>query len=175
MAKLTERYLDAMVPPATGSRHVYDDEVTGFGVRHFAATKRHPKGLKTFILDDHGKRDKIGRHGVWTVLAAREEAKELRRRIDRGQDPFGEKRARKLAPTVADLAERYKLEHLPRKAEVVTARRLANDQEAHSATPWRAQGGRHSSRRHRGLAQGDLGDGSPYTGQPRRIGSLENV
>lgn len=40
----------------------------------------------------------------------------MRRRIDRGEDPASEKRERREAPTVADLAERYRREHLPKKA-----------------------------------------------------------
>jgi integrase len=41
----------------------------------------------------------------------------VRRRIDRGEDPASEKRASREAATVKDLADRYKREHLPKKAE----------------------------------------------------------
>jgi integrase len=47
--------------------------------------------------------------------AARERAKELRRLIDQGQDPAGDKRERREAPTIADLIARYTTEHLPTK------------------------------------------------------------
>jgi hypothetical protein len=50
--------------------------------------------------------------------AARAEAKELRRRIDRGEDPATERRERREAPTVKELSERYQREHLPRKAAI---------------------------------------------------------
>jgi integrase len=47
--------------------------------------------------------------------AARERGKELRRLIDQGQDPAGDKRERREAPTIADLIARYTTEHLPTK------------------------------------------------------------
>ena len=48
-------------------------------------------------------------------MAARAEAKDIRQRVDRGEDPAGDRRARREAPTLLELAERYKAEHLPRK------------------------------------------------------------
>jgi integrase len=52
---------------------------------------------------------RIGRY------AARERAKELRRLVDQGRNPAGEKRERREAPTIEDLVRRYCTDHLPRK------------------------------------------------------------
>src|SRR5712671_4672538 len=87
--------------------------VTGFGARV------HATGTKTFFLnyrlDGRERRYTIGQYPLWSVAAAREEAKELRKRVNRGDDPAGEKRARREAPTVQDLIDRYTGEHLPTK------------------------------------------------------------
>lgn len=125
--KLSERSVKAIEPPMTGAITIWDSETTGFGVRVFAPTSRHPQGARSFFINyrvgGRERRFKIGAYPEWSVEAARNEAKELRRRIDRGEDPASEKRERREAPTVADLAERYRAEHLPKKAE----RSQAND------------------------------------------------
>jgi integrase len=57
----------------------------------------------------------IGGTTTWTVRAARDRAKELRRLVDGGQDPMAVRHAERAAPTVNDLADRFAAEHLPRK------------------------------------------------------------
>ncbi len=120
--KLSEKSVKAIEPPATGAATVWDSEITGFGVRVFATTKRHPGGARSFFVnyrvDGRERRFTIGNFPAWTAEAARNEAKELRRRIDRGEDPADERRQRCEAPTVVDLAERYRQEHLPKKAAI---------------------------------------------------------
>lgn len=120
-AKLTEGFVAEAAPPATGSTLYYDTEITGFAVRVFAPTRRHPKGARSFVLNYFSggveRRIRIGRHPLWSAAAARKEAEGLRKQIDRGEDPAADKRARREAPTIADLAERYKAEHLPQKAQ----------------------------------------------------------
>jgi integrase len=119
--KLTEQTVRELEPPAKDSRKVYDTEITGFLVRVFAPTKRNPEGARSFALDYRingvEKRADIGAFGDWAVAAARAQAKELRRQVDRGGDPASEKRERRQAPDVRDLAERYRIEHLPSKAK----------------------------------------------------------
>jgi len=93
-----------------------DPKATGFGIRSYSG------GSKSFFIDyrlagRHG-RHTIGAFPRWSVEAAREEAIKLRREIDRGVDIAGDKRARRTAPTMKDLAERYIADHLPRKATV---------------------------------------------------------
>jgi hypothetical protein len=56
----------------------------------------------------------IGRWPEWSVTAARERAKELRRMIDEGQDPLAAKKGLREAPRVSDMIDRYIREHLPK-------------------------------------------------------------
>lgn len=76
--------------------------------------------MKSFFLnyryDGRECRHTIGAFPRWSVTAAREEARELRKLIDKGHNPAGEKRQRREAPTVQDLINRYLEQHLPRKS-----------------------------------------------------------
>jgi integrase len=119
--KLTEGLIRARKPPRRGSSLVWDNEVTGFALRVFAPSKAHPEGARTFLLsywiNGGERRFRIGSWPDWSVTAARAEAKAVRQRIDRGEDPANDRRERREAPTMLDLAERYKAEHLPRKSK----------------------------------------------------------
>ncbi len=90
-----------------------DPKATGFGVRGYLG------GGKSFFvdyrIDGRQRRITIGPFPRWSAEAARERAKELRKLIDRGQDPAGDKRQRREAPTVQDLIDRYVEDHLPKK------------------------------------------------------------
>jgi len=70
---------------------IFDEDVRGFSLRIFISGSRH------FTLDYRVKgrqrRFTIGRWPEWTVTAAREQAKALRRIIDDGGDPLGEREA----------------------------------------------------------------------------------
>lgn len=92
-------------PPATGQRFIFDDHrdaPRGFGLRITAA------GGKAFILkysvDGRERRKTIGEWPTWTLEAARAEARDLMRGIDKGHDPLEAKRRRREEPTVAELA-----------------------------------------------------------------------
>jgi integrase len=119
--RLTESFIKALKPPAHGSRLIYDPEVTGFVLRLFAPSRANPQGARTFVLtyrvNGTERRYRIGSWPDWSVTAARAEAKEIRQRVDRGEDPARERRERRAAPTMADLVDRYELEHLARKPE----------------------------------------------------------
>jgi integrase len=116
--KLTAGFIKSLTPPERGARLIWDSELTGFAIRVFAPTKAHPEGARTFLLsywlNGTERRFRIGSWPDWSVMAARAEAKETRQRVDRGEDPASQRRE---APTMADLAERYKSEHLPRKSK----------------------------------------------------------
>ena len=114
--KLTDTIVKSLPSPATGNRIEYDTEVKGFGCRVTAA------GARSFVLNyrTHGGRERrytIGSFPDWTASAARAEAKELKKRIDRGEDPLAEVEAKRAAPTVADMCERFEAEHLPRPGQ----------------------------------------------------------
>jgi integrase len=118
--KIDERAVKTTKAPAKGDNTIWDSEVKGFGLRVFAPTRRNPEGARSFFLNyrvaGRERRCTIGDFPVWSALAARNEAKALRKRIDQGEDPASQRREVREAPTVADLAERYRREHLPGKA-----------------------------------------------------------
>ena len=100
--------------PKKGNHITWDTAVGGFGIRITAG------GARAFVLDYRTKagrqrRITIGRFGDWTTGAARIRARELRRLVDIGADPLGDFEAARAAPTVAELADRFEREHLPRK------------------------------------------------------------
>jgi integrase len=119
--RLTEGFVKALKPPARGSRMVWDSQMTGFALRVFAPTRGHPEGARTFLvsywLNGTERRFRIGSWPDWSVMAARAEAKAIRQRVDRGEDPATARREWRAAATLSDLAERYKAEHLPRKSK----------------------------------------------------------
>jgi integrase len=113
--KLTDKLVRSLERPPTGNRITYDTEVRGFGIRITAA------GALAFILNYRRKLDHLERRLTlgsfpdWSVAAAREEAKRLKRDIDLGADPVGADRDQRAAPTVSDLCDRFEEEYLPRK------------------------------------------------------------
>src|SRR5262249_35931861 len=72
----------------------------------------------------------IGTWPSWSVEAARAEARDLKRGIEKGEDPQAQKRAAREAASVADLAERFVAEYLPAKREA-TRRDYQNIIERH--------------------------------------------
>jgi integrase len=119
--RITDKLIRGLAPPPSGNRIHYDTDIRGFGVRITAA------GAVSFVLNYYvHKRERrytIGQYPAWSVVAARREAEDLRKRIDRGEDPLARRIEDRDAPTVHDLFERYDAEHLPTKA----ARSAADD------------------------------------------------
>src|SRR5262249_33962361 len=114
--RLSDSIVKTLPAPAKGNRIFYDDLVKGFGCRVTAA------GSRAFILNyrTRGHRERrytIGSHPDWKVAGARAEAAELKKRIDRGEDPLADLEADRDAKTVADLCARYQEDHLPKKRE----------------------------------------------------------
>ena len=118
--RLTDKNVRNLAPPPKSklgkktNRITYDTEVAGLGCRVTTA------GARAFILNyrtraGRERRYTIGPVAEWSVGAARVEAKELKKQIDRGLDPLAEIRADREAPTMADLCQRFSEEYLPRK------------------------------------------------------------
>jgi integrase len=109
MPHLTDTLIRKLPAPPTGNRITKDDRVRGFGIRVTAA------GAKSFILNytiaGRERRMTIGEFPAWTTLAALEEAKRLKREVDRGIDPLEQRIAAREAPTVRDLAKRFLEDH----------------------------------------------------------------
>jgi integrase len=110
------RLTTSFVEKLAGVQMWWDDDpkATGFGIRTYRG------GGKSFFID-YRLNGRQGRHTIgpfprWSVSAARERARELRKQIDRGEDPAGNKRERRTAPTVSDLVDRYIADHLPKKS-----------------------------------------------------------
>ena len=95
--KLTDAICRKVAAPAKGNRIYYDGH--GFGLRVTAA------GARSFILsyrtsEGRARRLTIGDFGAWSLAAARAEAADLRRQIDQGGDPLGERQDERTAETV---------------------------------------------------------------------------
>jgi integrase len=112
--RLSDTLIRKALPPARGQALLWDTEVKGFALRITAG------GAKSFLLDYRAdgrqRRITLGAYPDWSVAAAREAAKRLKREVDHGRDPMGRRHADRTAPTMQDLWQRYELEHLPRKA-----------------------------------------------------------
>lgn len=111
--KLSGRAVPKIEPPAKGYRLVGDAEIPGFSVR---VTKN---GARAFVFQylsgGRTRRLTIGTWPAWSVTAAREKAKELRRRVESGEDPQAEKTAARDALTFAEIAALYLERHASKK------------------------------------------------------------
>jgi integrase len=112
--RLTDAIVKRLPPPATGKQITPDGEVAGFGIRVTA------NGARSYVLryTTRAGRERtytIGDASVWRTADARAKARELRREIEDGGDPLGAIEEERAAPTIADLVERFRAEHLPRK------------------------------------------------------------
>ena len=112
--RLTDIEIKRLASPKRDNRTTFDDAVKGFGIRIT------PTGARTFILayrrksDGKQRRYSIGAFGAWTTTQAREEAKRLKRVVDGGGDPAGEREDSRAAPNMADLCRRFEQDYIPR-------------------------------------------------------------
>jgi integrase len=107
---LTKRAVDALAPGV----FLWDRDLRRFGVKATAT------GTKVYIVQYRiGRRLRrytIGGHGSpWTPDLARKEALRLLALVASGIDPAAAKLAGRTAPTVRDLAERVRAEHLVKR------------------------------------------------------------
>ena len=114
MPRLTDQIVRKVLPPLHGQAMLWDDDLKGFGLR---ITKG---GARAFVLDyrAHGRQRRItiGSFPDWSVAAARETAKNLKREVDLGNDPMAERQEDRAALTMNDLWEKYQREHLAQKS-----------------------------------------------------------
>lgn len=112
--KLSEKLLRDAELLEGKSYQIFDTEILGL------AAKVQCSGTRTFTLDyrfaGRQRRMTIGRWPEWSVTAARERAKELRRMIDEGFDPLSQREDLREAPRIKDMIDRYIREHLPKLA-----------------------------------------------------------
>jgi integrase len=126
MAKLNEETVKALPVPPSGNRITYFSGALlqgqkapgGFGVRVTAA------GVRSFVLNysqrGHEHRLTIGQWPTWSALAAVKEARNLRQRIDRGEDPLAARR-KVTGSTINDMLDQFIAGHvLARKHRAAT-------------------------------------------------------
>ncbi len=86
----------------------------------------YPSGKKTYLVQYRaGRRTRritIGQHGVLTAEEARTQAKQLLGDVARGSDPSADKQAKRRAPTVAGLCDRFLEEYVDQHCKPTTAR-----------------------------------------------------
>src|SRR3954470_18178983 len=121
--KITKRAVDALDCGRGAEAVLWDQDLKGFGVRARAAAKSYILHYRSGTGRGAPLRKlTIGRHGSpWTPEAARGEAKRLLGIIEDGADPAADKIARREAPTIAELAERFLAEHAAAKRKGSTA------------------------------------------------------
>ena len=108
---LTTRFVEAL-PASDREIVVWDRELPGFGVRV------HPSGSKVYMVHKRSRgksrRVTIGRHGVWSLDAARREAGGIIASLKNGDTPArpGAENGSASGPTIAELAEQYMTEHV---------------------------------------------------------------
>jgi integrase len=115
MGKAVETKLNkAKIENLTGQDALYrvsDGEVRGL------VLQVTPAGIKSWVLRFYvnGRRvsHTLGRWPELTVAQARKLALEVQGKISQGEDPASTRRAEREAETVAELAKRFKKEHLP--------------------------------------------------------------
>ena len=118
-AKLTGRFAATVVP------------TSGKIDRYFDTDHRSPRGLLLRVTPAGGrtwavryrvrdtKREReitIGDVKSWPIAEARKEGHRLRREIDAGGDPLGERETKRQAATVSQVWDRFASEQLPRRA-----------------------------------------------------------
>jgi hypothetical protein len=113
-AHLTERSVKGLQPKYKNII-VYDEEVVGFGVRITSGGTR--AFILTYRIEARERRLTIGAWPDWSVTAAREEAKRLKREIDQGRDPMAERDEARESPNVRQLIDRYLEAHAAKLAK----------------------------------------------------------
>ena len=118
---LTTRIVEAL-PVSDRETVTWDRELPGFGVRV------HPSGSKVYMVHKRSggksRRVTIGRHGVWSLDAARREAGGIIASMKNGETPSrpGAENGSASGPTIAELAEQYMAGHVAVRCKPTTAR-----------------------------------------------------
>jgi len=107
---LSEKVVRDAVPAEGRDYQIFDDDIRGFAVCVYRG------GGRAFTFDyrfaGRQRRMTFARWPEWSVTAARERARELRRDVDMGGDPLAERDMIRSLPRVRDLVDRYVRDHV---------------------------------------------------------------
>jgi hypothetical protein len=142
MPKLTKRIVDALQHDPDRDVFAWDTELRGFGVRvkpsdtttFLIQYRNGERRTRRFVIGQYGPltvetaRDMAQKKlaGIidggdpspdWSVTAAREETKRLKREIDQGRDPMAERDEARESPNMRQLIDRYLEEHATKLVE----------------------------------------------------------
>jgi integrase len=114
--RVTKRVVDRLIPRATEFT-VWDSKLPGFGVRV------RPTGAKSFVVvyrAGSGRGAPVRRYTIASVgkiapEKARKRAQAILGAVAHGLDPAGDKTTERGTPTVAELADRFMVEHVEPK------------------------------------------------------------
>ena len=118
MPKITKRLVEA-AEVREKDYIICDSELRGFAVRVLPSGSRYY--LVQYRIGTRYRRMSIGQHGALTAEAARRSAFDLLASVKQGKDPAGDRRERRKALTVAELAERFDKEHIAVRLKPSTA------------------------------------------------------
>lgn len=104
MGKLTKRVADSAKPRAR-DYFIWDDELSGLGLRVYASGKR--SYVFQYRFTGGTRRLTIGLHGFWTPELARQRARVLFAKVVNGEDPAEQRRFDHQAMTVKELCDVY--------------------------------------------------------------------
>src|SRR5215469_3150059 len=111
IAKITKRTVDALKPAPDRDTLLWDDVLPGFGIRC------RPSGAKVYFLKyrTQGGRQRwltLGAHGPLAPDQARARALRDKAAVGGGDDPSGKRQQKRHENTIAQVADRYVIEHV---------------------------------------------------------------
>jgi Arm DNA-binding domain len=146
MPKITKRLVEA-AEAREKDYIICDDELRGFAVRVLPSGKRYY--IVQYRINTRYRRMSLGQHGVLTTEKARTKAFGLLAAVKDGKDPAGDRRERRHALTVAELAQRFDKEHIAIRLKPGTARKYRREPPPfHPAGDRQAEGGRRDQGRY---------------------------
>ncbi|WP_421998059.1 tyrosine-type recombinase/integrase [Roseovarius confluentis] len=111
--KLSDKVAKGLQADPTKNVRYLDTETSGLAL--LVTKNGHMSFVFSYSIDGRERRMRIGAFPQpWSVRAARERAKELRRMVDQGLDPLGQRQEKAAEPTLKKLWECYKADHLPK-------------------------------------------------------------